>query len=219
VSVQESKMRLRIGGEPRVRISRPACSGLHESSQGYHSRKGILQGLLIGLVVLCALALFACDLIPPKPEAVFILYRDRMKAGSLQEARSLLSPQSRSLVEALLTDYQLRHPPENLALLNILDPVTAPVAIKTGDTRALLRVRTLKGGLRLIRLERKSSDDPWSIDLSEELKSFESFLRVRAALETIREQAGEYAATLKAFEDQMRNMNVPELREKPRSKD
>ncbi|GEM_PF-834545 len=164
----------------------------------------VMAGIVVCLAVVCG-----CDLVPQKPEAVFRLYRERMRSGQLEQARALLSRESQVLAREAATTYLLRHPPENLALLNILDPVAAPVAVKVGKTDAVVRVRALKGGLRLIRLVREDERSSWKIDLSAELKSFRSFLAVRGALEMIREQAGEYAATLKGFRDQLGRMPEP----------
>jgi hypothetical protein len=43
----------------------------------------------------------------------------------------------------------------------------------------------------------------WKVDLTRELSDLRSFLEVRQALDMIREQAGEFAATLKAFNEQI----------------
>jgi hypothetical protein len=110
----------------------------------------------------------------------------------------------------LESTYRLRQPPENLALLNILDPVGSPVVMKEGDASALLQARTLKGGLRLIRLVRSDEKSPWKIDMVEELAALRVFLEARGALDMIREQAGEYAAFWKAFTDQLGRMRAPE---------
>ncbi len=113
----------------------------------------------------------------------------------------MLSEDSRKLVTTLSAEYKLKEPPENLAILNVLDPVSAPAVLKTTDTLATLNVRTLKGGTRLIRLVRKDAGSPWKIDISEELGALESFLNAQKALDTMREQAGEYAKSWKAFSD------------------
>lgn len=151
-----------------------------------------------------------CQLVPNKPLAVFDLYRERMKSQDVAEARKLLSDQSQQLIREISTTYKMRQPPEDLALLNALDPVAAPVLMKAEATSALLQVRTLKGGLRLIHLTRKDPNTQWAIDLSEELRALESFLKARAALETLREQASEYAASWKAFTRQLDKMHVVE---------
>ncbi len=59
-------------------------------------------------------------------------------------------------------------------------------------------------------MERRKSGDKWQIDLTEELEAFRTFLEARKALEEIKEQAGEYAASLKAFSDQLQRINVPD---------
>ena len=167
----------------------------------------LLAALLAGIAILGG-----CELIPAKPEAVFVLYRERMKAGDLKEARALLSDQSRTLAINLASKFKLNQPAENLALLNALDPVSPPLVMKQGDTYALLQARTLKGGLRLIHLVRADKKAPWKIDLVEELNALRKFLETRDALNMIREQAGEYAAFWKAFNDQLQRMKVPEPR-------
>jgi hypothetical protein len=163
---------------------------------------------LIGAFSAVALLFCGCQLVPNQPDAVFVLYRDRMKTQNLDEARSLLSNDSRRLALELAAEHKLQQPPESLALLNALDPTAAPVVMKSEDMSALLQLRTLKGGLRLIRLIRKDQNSPWRIDMSEELRSLQSFLEARGTLDMIREQAGEYAATYKAFSNQLEKMHV-----------
>jgi hypothetical protein len=154
--------------------------------------------------------LAACELVPTKPDVVFTLYRERMKSENLSAARDLLSDPSREIVDQLVSNYNLKQPPEDLALINILDPVTPPSVMKAEDTYALLQVRTLKGDFRLIRLTRKDSGAPWKIDITEELRALESFLQARGTLELMREQAGEYAESWKVFNEQLGRMSVPE---------
>jgi hypothetical protein len=162
---------------------------------------------LLGVGLGC-LSFVACNLVPSTPDGLFVLYRDRMKSGNLDQARALLSDTSRRLVLALTEDYKLKEPPESMALLNALDPANPPTVLKTTDTLALLNVRTLKGGTRLVRLTRRNADAPWKIDISEELSSFRSFLQTQQALDMMREQAGEYAASWKAFNDRLQSMHV-----------
>ncbi|MGO9570358.1 MAG: hypothetical protein ACLP5H_22735 [Desulfomonilaceae bacterium] len=157
-----------------------------------------------------AVMLCGCQLVPNQPEAVFVLYRDRMKTQNLDEARSLLSNDSRRLALELAAEHKLQQSPESLALLNALDPAAAPVVMKSDEMSALLQLRTLKGGLRLVRLIRKDPNSPWKIDMSEELRSLQSFLEARGTLDMIREQAGEYAATYKAFSNQLEKMHIAE---------
>ena len=78
------------------------------------------------------------------------------------------------------------------------------------DKFALIHVRTLKGGLRLVRLVRQDTKSHWKINITEELKSFQTFLEAQAALDMMREKAGEYAASWRAFSDQIDRMNVEE---------
>ncbi len=160
--------------------------------------------------LLAALLMFGCDLVPSRPEAVFVLYRDRMKTEKLKDARQLLSEESRALSAKLTGEFKLREAPENLALLNVLDPVTPPLVTQAEADSALLQVRTLKGGVRLVRLIRAEPDASWTIDMSRELKALKKFLSTRRALETVREQAGEYATSWRAFSDQLGRMRVTE---------
>jgi hypothetical protein len=164
----------------------------------------------LGALLLTIALLVGCDLVPKRPEAVLVLYRDRMKAEELDEARKLLSDDSRDLVKSLIETYGMDRPPENLALLNVLDPVTPPLVTKAEDTFALLQVRTLRGGVRLVRLVRDNPDASWRLDLTEELRALGKYLGTRSALDTVREQAGEYAASWKAFSDQLTRMRVVE---------
>jgi hypothetical protein len=156
------------------------------------------------------LAMLGCDLTPTKPDVVFTLYRDRMKAEKIASARELLNDTSKSFAEKLTAEYKLPQPPEELALLNILDPVTSPTVVKAEDTYALLQVRTLKGELRLLRMVRASASSPWKVDMTEELQALEAFLAARQVLEMMREQAGEFAESWKAFDEQLTKMGPPE---------
>ncbi len=163
-----------------------------------------------GVILATAAFLCSCNLTPTRPDAIFTVYRDRMKAENIKEARTLLSDDSRKLAITLESTYKLRQPPEDLALLNALDPVSPPVITEKSEKLTLLQVRTMKGGERLIRVARKDSSSPWKIDLTQELTVFQSFLEARRALETVREQAGEFAATWKAFNDRLSKMPEPE---------
>ncbi|MGC8907388.1 MAG: hypothetical protein ACP5M0_08090 [Desulfomonilaceae bacterium] len=168
------------------------------------------NGRLYVLASLALVFLAACELAPSRPEDVFTVYREKMRAGELREARKLLSPQSAALAESLAAAYKLDAPPENLALLNILDPQSAPIVTVVEDAFALLNVRTLRGAPKMIRLVRETPKSPWKINLNEELTSLETFLEAQAALETMREKAGDYAASWKAFHDQLERINIPE---------
>jgi hypothetical protein len=170
---------------------------------------GVPGAWLLG-VCIGGLFLAGCNLVPSTPDGLFALYRDRMKSGDLDQARALLSDDSRKLALALTADYKLNESPESMALLNALDPVSPPTALKTTDTLALLNVRTLKGGTRLVRLTRSGADSAWKVDISEELSSLRSFLHTQQALDMIREQAGEYAASWKAFNDRLDRMRAVE---------
>ncbi len=158
--------------------------------------------------LLATLLLFGCDLVPSKPDAVFVLYRDRMKSEKLKDARQLLTAQSRALSAELTEKFGLKEAPENLALLNVLDPVTPPVITQSEANTVLLQVRTLKGGVRLVRLVRSKADSSWAVDITPELKALGKFLSTRKALDTVREQAGEYAASWRAFSDQLGKMRA-----------
>ncbi len=143
-------------------------------------------------------------MLPKKPEVVFVSYRDEMRNGNISKARLMLTSESRRMATEMSRIYHLEHPPENLAFLNLLDPVSAPLAVKISDKgEATLRVRTLKGGIQLVRMVKQGADPEWKVDLKKELSDLKSFLEVRQALNLIREQAGEFAATLKAFNDQI----------------
>lgn len=192
----------------------PMSEATRQAARGHEDRlRRTGPGGLVRLVWALATAsvmFCGCQLVPNQPDAVFVLYRDRMKTQNLDEARSLLSNDSRRLALELAAEHKLQQPPEALALLNALDPTAAPVVMKSEETSALLQLRTLKGGLRLIRLIRKDPNSPWKIDLAEELRSLQSFLEARGTLDMIREQAGEYAATYKAFSNQIEKMHIPE---------
>ncbi len=185
--------------------------------QSRYPRLGFKMILPSGLAAVCVLGLSiavlfltGCNLVPNTPDGVFAIYRDRMKSGNLEQARSLLSEDSLKLVSAIASDYKLKEPPENMALLNALDPGSTPTVLKTTDNLALLNVRTLKGGSRMVRLVKSNADAPWKMDLSEELTAFQSFLQTQQALDMIREQAGEYAASWKAFNDRLGQIKVVE---------
>jgi hypothetical protein len=182
-----------------------------------YGQLGFKTILPLSYVAVCVLGLFlatlfltGCNLVPNAPDGVFALYRDRMKSGNLEQARALLSEDSLKLVSGLTSDYKLREPPENMALLNALDPGSPPTVLKTTDSLALLNARTLKGGSRMVRLVRANAEAPWKVDISEELSAFQSFLQTQQALNMMREQAGEYAASWKAFNDRLSQMSVAE---------
>jgi hypothetical protein len=162
------------------------------------------------VLVSAAVLVAGCNLVPSRPDAVFTVYRERMKSDKIEEARELLVEESRTLAKTLESTHKLKQTPEDLALLNALDPVTAPSIAEATDTVAVLQVRTMKGGSRLVRLVRKDVKSPWQVDLSKELTSLHSFLETRRALEMLREQAGEYASTWKAFNDRLDQVVQPE---------
>ncbi|MGC8605884.1 MAG: hypothetical protein ACP5VS_19635, partial [Desulfomonilaceae bacterium] len=147
----------------------------------------VLSFFLVSVLTLLTLA--SCDVTPVKPEEVFILYRERMNSNNTRDARKLLSAESLTLVGLIDQQYKLDQPPEKIALINILDPVAAPTLIKMDHGVALLQVRTLKGGNRLIRLAKSDSNSPWKIDIAEELKSLQTFLEAKDALSGLQQQA------------------------------
>jgi hypothetical protein len=163
-----------------------------------------------GITVVAVFFLAGCNLTPTRPDAIFTVYRDRMKAENIDEARSLLSDDSKQLALSLESTYKLRQTPEDLALLNALDPISPPTIIETSETLTLLQVRTMKGGVRLVRVVRKDSSSPWKIDMTGQLSSLRTFLEARRALESVREQAGDFAATWKAFSDRLGKMPAAE---------
>jgi hypothetical protein len=165
---------------------------------------------LLIFVILPVVMIVGCDMAPVKPEQVFILYREKMNSHDIQETRKLLSADSLQLLQQIEERHKLDQPPENITLLNILDPVTPPVLIKVDDLLAILQLRTLKGGNRLIRLTRTEPNSPWKIDMTEELKSLQLFLEAREALSGLQQQAGEFAASWKALENQLQKMGGPE---------
>ena len=171
--------------------------------------------IIFFLEIVCCLLLASCDVAPVKPEEVFMLYRERMNTEKVQDARNLLSPASLELVKQIDQRYKLGQPPEKLALLNILDPVSPPVLAQTDEGLAILQVRTLKGASRFIRLTRTDSKSPWKIDLTEELKSLQLFLEAKEALSGLQQQAGEFAASWKALDNQLEKMGGPEPEQKP----
>ncbi len=173
------------------------------------------QMRFVGIFMILTGILASCQLIPSKPDAVFVLYRDRMRSENLTEARQLLDSESRKLVTSLESEYKLDQPPEALALLNALDPTATPVVMQTEDNLSLVQIRTLKGGQRTVRIVRKDSGSPWSLDISAELKSLKAFLDARNALEMMRDQAGEYAAGWRAFNEQMKRMPPSEPESAP----
>ena len=201
----------RVGKEYRTISCLPHQERISWETLGYlHPKSRQVRRVLHLAVAIAAVLLTACELVPSKPEAVFVLYRDRMKSEQFAKARDLLTDTSKNFATQLARDYRLKQLPENLAVLNILDPVTPPVITEVEATVALLQVRTLKGGVRLVRLVRETPNGSWKIDISQELKALQTFLGARSALDTVREQAGEYAASWRAFSDQLSRMKVSE---------
>ena len=169
------------------------------------------QNCLIYCVILGALLTLAgsgCDLAPAKPEEAFIVYRDRMKNAQINSARPMLSQNSLELVQMIESTYHPDQAPENIAFLNILDPTAIPTPLKIEDTRASLEVRTLKGLTSTVVLTRSDSKSKWKVDLTEELRLLGNFLAARKTLDSMQEQAGEFAATWKAMDSQLSKKNV-----------
>ena len=92
-----------------------------------------------------AVMLCGCQLVPNQPEAVFVLYRDRMKTQNLDEARSLLSNDSRRLALELAAEHKLQQSPESLALLNALDPTAAPGGHEIGRNVCFVAAKNTQG--------------------------------------------------------------------------
>ena len=203
-------------GRRRTKENGPICTGDRDKEIGRkEAQSGQCSSLKSSsiLFVSAAVILFfiaGCELVPKKPEAVFVLYRERMKSGQIKEARALLSEKSRKLALEIASEYNLPDAPENLAFFNILDPVSPPLVMKESGNNTLLQVRTLKGGLTLIPMVRKDEKSPWTIDISEQLKAFRTSLRAGGALEDFRELAGDYATLWKDFKEQLSRMRVPE---------
>lgn len=127
----------------------------------------------------------------------------------------MLSDESRALAEKLAADHRLEQPPEALAVLNALDPVALPNLLKEEEASSLLQARTLKGGLMLIRMSRAEQKGPWRVDLTDQLKNLRRFLEAQKALDSIRDQAGEYAAFWKDFAGQAGRTVVSEAVQEP----
>jgi len=162
------------------------------------------------VMLILTISAIGCELTPSRPEDVFTVFRERMKSGNVEQARTLLSDDSRSLVESLRDKYKLEMPPEDLAILNSLDPQGVPTVTMVEEKFALLKVRTLRGAPRMIRLVRTDGRGNWKINLTEELTSLEAFLGAQNALEMLRDTAGDYAATWKAFSDQLDRITIIE---------
>ncbi len=162
------------------------------------------------ILIVATFLVFGCELAPSRPEDVFTVFRERMKSGNLGEARKLLSDESRSLVESLNKKYKLEMPPEDLAILNLLDPQSNPTVTMVEEKFALLKVRTLRGAPRMVRLVRNDAKANWKINLNEELESLAYFLEAQTALEMLRDRAGDYAASWRAFSDQLDRINIIE---------
>ncbi len=166
-------------------------------------RKPVINELVMICFALLAVGATSCDLAPAKPEEAFILYRDRMRNTQVTNARAMLSPESQALVQKMESNYQLDQPPENIAFLNALDPTTPPTPIKIEDALAVLEVRTLKGTNKIVRLIRSESENRWKVDVSDELRQLDNFLAARKTLDSMQEQAGEFAAAWKAMDSQL----------------
>jgi hypothetical protein len=173
------------------------------------------RGLALWLTTLVLFV--ACQAVPTKPEAVFNLYREKMRNNQIPQARELLTDSTRALISEMEAKYKTDQPVENLALLNALDPEAPVAVIQNEKTTAVVQARTLRGGLRLIKLSRKDETSPWQTDLTPEIKSLESFLKAREALDLIRAQAGEYAASLEAFNQQLGRIQAQEETSPPSS--
>lgn len=165
---------------------------------------------LLVAILLFSLSSQGCDIAPVKPEEAFVFYRDRMKNDQVSSARPMLSSESLNLVQKIDSTYHLNQPPENIAVLNALDPTNLPTPVKIEETQALLKVRTLKGANRVINLIRVDSKSKWKVDFADELRQLDNFLAARKTLDLMQEQAGEFAITWKAMDSQLNKINLPE---------
>ncbi len=86
------------------------------------------------LAMMATLVVASCNLTPSKPEAVIMVYRDKMRSGKVDQARELLSEQSRFTAQSLDKDYKLAQSAENLSLLNALDPLNMPTPVSVEDS-------------------------------------------------------------------------------------
>lgn len=200
------------GIAPVVRESGDLGPGLTLFRPFFHrkERTPLRAATVLGVTALAMLVVAGCDLAPRKPEDVYTVYREHMRSGNLEEARELLTRDSGKLAREITAKFKLEEAPERLAIFNALDPAGPPLIMKQGDNYTLIQVRTLRGGVRLVRLIRKDAESPWRIDLSEELQALRRFFRLKAVLDMFREQAGEYAESWKAFNDQLERMRVSE---------
>lgn len=173
----------------------------------------IKNNYIIMLSILCillAIVFTGCDLAPAKPEEAFIVYRDLMKNAQTSNARQMLSQDTLNLVNNIEANFHLDQPAENVAFLNMLDPTAPPVILTTEETRATLETRTLKGTNKTVTMIRQDHKSKWKVDLVQELGLLENFLAARKTLDSMQEQAGEYAATWKAMDNQLNKKVVPE---------
>ncbi|MFH0959758.1 MAG: hypothetical protein V1897_13760 [Pseudomonadota bacterium] len=161
------------------------------------------------ILILFVIMMASCDMAPVKPEEVFVLCRERINSGNFLEARKLVSANSLNLVKQIEENYKLDQTPEHIVLFNIIDPVAPPILVKADDVTAVLELRTLKGGKRRIGLTRADQKSPWKVDITDELKSLQSFLVAREALSSLQQQAGEFAASWRALENQLQKMGGP----------
>lgn len=185
------------------------------SSRKTMTRKHHALKILLS-VIFAAVVLSGCDLAPAKPEEVFNVYRDKMKSGQLTSARQMLSPETLKIVERIESNHHLDQPSENIAVLNTLDPTLVPSIVKIEETQALLEARTLKGSNKPISLKRAGAKDKWKVDWVDELSQLENFLAARKTLDSMQEQAGEFAATWKAMDNQLGKKVVGEAEKESR---
>jgi hypothetical protein len=62
-------------------------------------------------MTIAAAIIGGCQLVPNRPEAVFDLYRERMKSQDPVEARKLLSEESRKLIQEIDAAHNLQQRP------------------------------------------------------------------------------------------------------------
>ncbi len=150
--------------------------------------------------------LIGCDLVPRKPESVYLLYKERMSEGKPEDARKLLTEESQTLIKKIASAYRLDDAPEKVALLNIIHPASKPSVEKRGKGYVLLSVMTLKGRSRLIRMVPEGKEGHWKIDMSEELNILNEFLKAKKMLDSLRELGGEFAGPRKDMGNFLRQM-------------
>ncbi len=166
------------------------------------SLRFMVRALLVAGLAVAFLASCELVLVPQKPDAVFALFRDRMKQDKVTDARVMLTTESQDLAMSLKSRYRLPDEPEQMALLSSLNPEAQPVVVKEGEDYAELQVRRLSGDIAVVRMTREDPKVGWKIDMTDELKSLEAFLEGKEALDMLRGLSGEFYGLGKAFRKQ-----------------